>query len=137
MAWWIWIVFGLLLGALEMFVGGALWLLLAGAAAVIVGLLAGIGVSGLPAQGILFAMLLASAFLIRRRLRPSPERVAGEPMTGEAGTALSRIGPGAPGAVRMRGTRWPARTAGSGSIRKGAGVRVVRMDGITLFVEPE
>lgn len=139
MAWWIWIVLGLSLAALEMFLGAELWLVLAGAAALIVGLLAALGIEGQGTQGLVFAVLLASVFLIRRRLRlrPKAAEVASESLVGELGTAISAIAPGSPGSARFRGTRWPAHAAGSRSIGPGASVRVVRMEGITLFVDAE
>ena len=139
MAWWIWIAAGVVLAGLELLAGGELWLLFAGVAAVVVGLLAGVGVTGLAPQLLIFSALAASAFFVRRRLlKPADARAAGsESLVGELGTATSEILPGKTGDAEFRGARWPARTASGQSIDAGSSVRVARMEGITLFVEPE
>ena len=67
-AWSIWVVAGVVLAALELLAGGELWLLFAGVAAVVVGLLAGLGMTGLAPQFLVFSILAASAFFVRRRL---------------------------------------------------------------------
>ena len=139
MAWWIWIAAGVVLAGLEMLAGGELWLLFAGVAAIVVGLLAGVGVTGLGAQLLVFSVLAISAFFLRRRLlKPTDaEPVGSESLVGELGTATSPILPGKTGDAEFRGSRWPARTASGSPIESGGAVRVVRMEGITLFVEPE
>jgi membrane protein implicated in regulation of membrane protease activity len=66
-------------------------------------------------------------FLRRYRLRVGPETMVGE--TAEV------ITPCAPdGRVRLRGEIWQARC--SAPVPVGATVRVVRLDGLTLEVEP-
>ena len=139
MAWWIWIAAGVVLAGLEMLAGGELWLLFAGLAAIIVGLLAGVGVTGLGAQLLVFSALAVSAFFLRRRLlKPTDaEPVGSESLVGELGTVTSAILPGKTGDAEFRGARWPARTASGNPIESGSTVRVSRMEGITLFVEPE
>ena len=139
MAWWIWIAAGVVLAGLEMLAGGELWLLFAGLAAIIVGLLAGVGVTGLGAQFLVFSALAVSAFFLRRRLlKPTDaEPVGSESLVGELGTVTSAILPGKTGDAEFRGARWPARTASGNPIESGSTVRVSRMEGITLFVEPE
>ncbi len=138
MAWWIWIGAGALLAALELLVGGELWLLLIGLAAVIVGLGAGVGLTALAPQLALFALLAVSVFFVRRRLDvgAAAPSVGSESLVGEIGTAATEILPGKPGQAEFRGSRWPARAATEQAIGAGAPVRVTRMQGITLFVEP-
>lgn len=122
-----------------MLAGGELWLLFAGLAAIVVGLLAGVGVTGLGAQFLVFSALAVSAFFLRRRLlKPTDaEPVGSESLVGELGTVTSAILPGKTGDAEFRGARWPARTASGNPIESGSTVRVSRMEGITLFVEPE
>lgn len=138
MAWWIWIGGGALLAALELAVGGELWLLFLGLAAVVVGLAAGSGLTSLAVQLALFAALAVSAFFVRRRLSSTgeAETVGSDSLVGEIGTAATEIRPGKPGHAEFRGSRWPARAAAEHRIEAGSRVRVTRMQGITLFVEP-
>lgn len=139
MVWWIWITAGVLLALVELLAGGELWLLFAGISAIIVGLLAGVGMTDLAAQFLVFTVLAVSAFFVRRRFtRPSDTgKVGSESLVGELGSATSVIGPGKPGNAQFRGSPWPARSATGQAIASGTTVRVVRMEGITLFVEPE
>ena len=139
MAWWIWIGAGIVLALIELLAGGELWLLFAGIAAIVVGLLVGVGMTDLAAQFLVFSVLAVSAFFLRRRLtRPADTgKVGSESLVGEIGPATSTILPATPGNVEFRGSSWPARSATGDPIEAGTVVRVVRMEGITLFVEPE
>ncbi len=139
MVWWIWIGAGIVLALVELLAGGELWLLFAGLAAIIVGLLAGLGMTGLAPQFLVFSILAASAFFVRRRLTVSADKtpVGSDSLVGETGTAASEILPNKPGHAEFRGSRWTARTASGQAIEAGSRVRVARMEGITLFVEPE
>ncbi|MCY4626761.1 MAG: hypothetical protein OXE58_04225, partial [Acidobacteria bacterium] len=91
MAWWIWIGAGIVLALVELLAGGELWLLFAGLAAIIVGLLAGVGMTGLAPQFLVFSSLAASAFFVRRRLTVSADKtpVGSDSLVGETGTAAS------------------------------------------------
>lgn len=139
MAWWIWVTAGIVLAAIELLASGELWLLFAGIAAIIVGLLAGAGMTSLALQFLVFSLLAVSAFFLRRRLAAPVEtgRVGSDSLVGETGTAISAIRPGKPGNADFRGSSWPARAASGQPIESGTSVRVVRMEGITLFVDPE
>jgi membrane protein implicated in regulation of membrane protease activity len=138
-AWWIWIGAGIVLALIELLAGGELWLLFAGVAAIVVGLLAGVGMTDVAAQFLVFSLLAVSAFFVRRRLtRPGDTaKVGSESLVGEIGPATSTILPATPGHAEFRGSSWPARSATGHPIEAGTVVRVVRMEGITLFVEPE
>ena len=139
MAWWIWVTVGVVLAALELVAGGQLWLLFAGLAAITVGLLAGGGMTWLAAQLLVFSALVVSAFFVKRRfLAPADQSPVGsDSLVGEIGTAASEISPDKPGHAEFRGSRWKARPASGQRIEAGSSVRVVRMEGIALFVEPE
>ncbi len=77
------------------------------------------------------AMLLTFAFLARARRRAV---VSGpEQMVGSAGTVVDWSGDG--GSVRVHGEMWRARA--SSPLALGAHVRVTRLDGLTLTVEPQ
>ena len=56
-----------------------------------------------------------------------------EGLTGESGDVIETLKP--EGVVRVNGEFWKAESL-SGTIKKGNRIRVVRIDGLTLFVEP-
>lgn len=123
------------------------------------GILAGVGVAGLTAAGIvalnsdsetaeyiggaLIALGVISAvsfyFVTRKVLaaRRQPRvRTGTEGIVGSSGEARSSIDPD--GRVWLGGTIWSARlAAGSGPIGLGDRVRVEAVDGLTLVVRPE
>ena len=67
--WWVWVVFGVALGVLEVLVPGFIFLGFA-IGAVVVGGLVGIGVVGgnVPLLVLVFAVLSLAAFLVLRRV---------------------------------------------------------------------
>ena len=67
--WWVWVVFGVALGVLEVLVPGFIFLGFA-IGAVVTGALVGIGVVGgnVALLVLVFAVLSAVAFLVRRRV---------------------------------------------------------------------
>ena len=112
MAWWVWIVGGVLLCLAEMATPGAFYLLFFGVAALVVGVLAWVGlVETTWVQFLLFSMVsIASLVLFRRmlteRLNPEEPTTKINTLEGESGTALEDIP--ASGKVEVRGTGWNA-----------------------------
>ena len=139
MAWWIWMLAGAGLAAVELLAGGELWLLLTGAAAVLVGLLALAGVDSLVLQVLAFSLLGCSVYFVKSRLLPATSGADAVPpaLVGELGVATTEIAPGKAGTAELRGTQWTARSADDRTILAGAGVRVVWVEGVSLYVEPE
>jgi membrane-bound serine protease (ClpP class) len=89
---------------------------------------------------ILVVFALAFLFAVRGmttmvRARFSTATIGRESMVGEAGEAATAINP--KGTVRLRGALWPARVKQRKSIKAGAGVRVVAIDGLVLEVAPD
>ena len=136
MTWWIWMLAGASLAALELLAGGALWLLLAGVAAALVGLVALAGVESLALQLLVFSLLGCSVYLLKSRLLPAGRAVR-PTLVGELGVAATEIAPGRAGTAEFRGTHWTARSADDRTMAPGAGVRVVWVEGVSLYVEPE
>ena len=138
MTWWIWMLAGAGLVALELLAGGELWLLLAGVAAVLVGLVALAGVESLPLQLLVFSLLGCSVYLVKTRFLSTGRGDAAVPtLVGELGVAVTEIAPGKAGKAELRGTQWTARSADDRTMAAGAGVRVVWVEGVSLYVEPE
>ena len=124
--------------ALELLAGGELWLLLAGVAAVLVGLVALAGVENPALQLLVFSLLGCSVYLVKSRLLRARRTDEAVPtLVGELGVAVTEIAPGRAGKAELRGTQWTARSADDRTMAAGAGVRVVWVEGVSLYVEPE
>ena len=143
MEWWIWVVGGLLLLALEMASPGGFYVFFFGCGALAVGLLAATGLAEpLWLQGVLFAGLSAGALavfrpFILRRLRAGDGGAAVDALVGELVRVRGEIGAGGYGKVELRGTTWNARNAGETPVAADQACRVERVEGLTLWIRPE
>jgi len=81
-----------------------------------------------------FAALITTAALRARHARPSPILVGSLQVVGREGKVARPIDP--VGSVLAVGEEWTARSTSGGAIGRGTPVRVVRQDGLTLYVEP-
>lgn len=142
MDWWVWLVVGIVLMALEVVTPGFVLLFFGGAAVILGGILS-LGIE-IPvwAEFLVFSVLavvLTVSFrgpLMRRlqaRHRPPP-RV--DRLEDEVATPLSDLEPGASGQAELRGTVWKARNDGPVPLPKGHPCRVVLVDGLTLVLAP-
>lgn len=141
--WWHWLVFGLVLLLGEMAAAGGFYLFFFGVAAVIVGLLSSSDLAGpIWTQLLLFSVMsLAAVTFFRVRLlkwlQLDPQAPAIDTLMGEVGTVAEDLPPGVVGKVELRGSMWSARHRGAQLITRGTRCRVVGVDGLLLFVEPE
>ena len=141
--WWHWLVLGLVLVVAEIAMAGGFYIIFFGIGAIIVGALAGVGRAGpVWMQVLLFtAISIGSLALFRGRLlkmvQGDPQAPSVDQLVGEVAIATADITPGGVGMVELRGAAWSARTAGGSTVSRGARVRVTRVDGLMLFVEPE
>jgi inner membrane protein len=143
MHWWQWLVVGLILIALEMAASGGFYVVFFGIAALAIGGLHLFGLAG-PAwfQFLLFSVIaVASLALFRSRLMKwlqldKPGREV-DSLVGEIATPLDDIVPGAVGRAELRGTVWSARNSSAMAIIRGQRCRVVRVDGLMIFLEAE
>lgn len=141
MLWWLWLVAGLVLLGVEMVTPGGFYVLFFGVSALVVGCLVGLGVGGpVWLQWIVFSALSVGSLLLLRphlvRWTRSAERP--DPMDtleGEAAVLMEDLGPGAFGKAELRGTTWTALNRGGTPLARGQRCRVVRVDGLTLWVE--
>jgi membrane protein implicated in regulation of membrane protease activity len=144
MPWWAWMVLGIGLLGVEMFVIDAqFYLVFIGLSAAVVGLLGLFGVE-LPywGQWLLFSLLaLVAMFSFRRRLYEMVRSRAGhveERLTvGDRVVVTARIEPGQTGRVEYRGSSWQARNAGAAAIDAGGEAVISQVDGLTLHVRAE
>ena len=139
MSWWGWLIVGIVLMGAELMTDAAFYLVFAGAAAVVVGLLGLAGVA-LPiwAQWVAFAVLaIALMVLFRQKLY---DRLRGglpefqHPAVGVVVVVSEEVAPGGRTRVRLQGTDWTAVNTGPTSIAAGAEARVVEADGVELRI---
>ena len=138
---WGWLVVGIGLLGVEMFVIDAqFYLVFLGASAALVGLL---GLAGLAmpewAEWLTFAVLAIIAMvafrrrlyeLMRRQDAPVEERIT----TGDLVVVPTRLEPGQSCRVDYRGSSWSARNTGGNAIEAGTEARISRVDGLTLHL---
>ena len=143
MTWWGWVLVGLGLLGLEVLTPGGFFVLFFGLAALVVGALAGLGVTG-PAwlQWLLFSVLAVSSLvLFRRRLVERLRASGGAAMTGgligDVAVLLDDLPPGVVGKAELRGTAWSVRHDGPAPLPRGRRCRVERIEGLMLHVRPE
>jgi len=140
--WWHWFVLGLFLVLVELAAAGGFYVIFFGIAAILVGLLSSVHAAGsVGVQILLFSVLsVASLLLFRSRLvkrfQGDPQAPQVDQLVGEIAVVTEDLAPGNVGKVEFRGTMWSARAVGAVLLR-GTRCRVTRVDGLTLFVEPE
>ena len=141
--WWHWVVLGLVLVLIELAAAGGFYVIFFGIAALLVGVLSGLGLAGpVGAQILLFSGLsVASLLLFRNRLvkrfQGNPQTPQVDQLVGETAVVTHDIPPGGVGKVELRGTTWSARTRSTTPVVPGTRCRVTRVEGLTLTVEPE
>ncbi len=141
MTWWLWMLLGLLLAALEAVSTGGFYLIFFGVSAMFIGLMTALGLGGPPAlQWVVFTILSIVLLLAFRRpiLRMmTPEAGPVDSLIGEIAVALDSIAPGAIGRAELRGSTWSARNLHGAELARGQRCRVERVDGLLLFLLPE
>ena len=144
MPWWAWMVLGIGLLGVEMFVIDAqFYLVFVGLSAAIVGLLGLFGVD-MPqwAQWLVFSALAIAAMLAFRKrvyemVRGSAGHVEERLTVGDRVVVSARLEPGQSGRVEYRGSNWTARNTGSQVIEAGREAVIAQVDGLTLHVTAE
>jgi membrane protein implicated in regulation of membrane protease activity len=141
MEWWLWVIAGLALLGLEVLIPGLIIFLFFGAAAIILGVLKGIGVAG-PVwfQWVLFSLLSVISLLTLRGpiLRRLARKDDGTPdidsLLGQSVVLLSDVTPDEPGKAELRGTSWSALGVHEESLPRGTRCVVESVKGLTLYV---
>ena len=137
MAWWLWMALGLGLLAAEIVTPGGFYVFFLGLAALLVGVLAGLGAGG-PVwfQWFLFSALSVTAVLALREplVRRLATRRAGpvDSLVGEIAVPLDDLPPGAIGKAELRGSAWTARNVDTRTLARGERSRVVEVEGLML-----
>jgi len=141
MAWWIWVLAGFALLAIEM-ASTTMHVGFFGLGALIEGLIVGLGFGGvLWVQILTFTLVsLVALFFIRpivmKKLRLNETKYV-DSFVGESAVAIDAIGPGVTGKAEMRGSTWTAVNLGSSPLVAGQRARVERVDGLTIHIRAE
>ncbi len=144
MIWWLWLLVGLALLGIEMLTPGGFFTIFFGFAAIVVGVLARLGLAG-PAwmQWILFSGLsVASLLLFRKPLLAwmrsrEVKRPEVDSLVGEFAVVLEPVPENGTGKAELRGTSWSTRSVDGTSLAAGRRCRVQRIDGLTLWVKAD
>lgn len=142
MAWWIWVLIGLFLLALEAATPGGFFFAFFGLSGLLVGGLVALGWGGaLAMQWILFSAFALAALVLLRgplkaRLNVDGKHRPVDQLSEQEAIALDELPAGGAGKVELRGSSWSARNGGDAVIAKGQRCRVERVEGLTLWVRP-
>jgi membrane protein implicated in regulation of membrane protease activity len=140
--WWLWLLLGLVLAALEMMSSGGFYLIFFGVAAMFIGVMSLIGLAG-PAwlQWVVFTILSLILLLAFRRPILKMLQVDTGPvdsLVGEIAVVVDQpIAPGGVGRAELRGSTWSARNLYTVELARGQRCRVERVDGLMIFLLPE
>jgi inner membrane protein len=141
MTWWLWVLLGFLLLAIEM-MSTTMHVGFFGGGALFVGLLVGLGWNGpLWAQLLVFSgSALIGLFFIRpplmRRLKLNEAKVV-DTLIGEQATAMDDIAPQGIGKAEMRGSTWNAQNVGSSLLTKGQRCTVESVEGLSIRIKAQ
>jgi membrane protein implicated in regulation of membrane protease activity len=142
MAWWLWVLGGLLLIVAEVATPGGFFVIFFGAGAILVGAAGALGWHG-PAWAEWLAFSVVSVALLALFRRPLMRRFklnTSKPvdrLESESAVVTETVAPGGLGKAELRGTPWAARTSGSAALPPGQRCRVERVEGLTLWVRAE
>src|SRR4029077_18380570 len=142
MTWWMWLLVGLGLLGFEVLTPGGFFMLFFGLAALVVGALAGSGLTRpIWLQWLLFSLPVVGSLLVfRRRLLAwlqSPEARGVASLVGDVAVLLADLPPGTVGKAELRGATCSVRHDGPETLARGRRCRVDRVDGLTLHVRLE
>jgi membrane protein implicated in regulation of membrane protease activity len=139
-----WILMGFGLLAAETLTPGGFFVFFFGLSAVVVGLLAGVGMAGSDqAQWLLFTGLtIASLLLLRPRLigrfRELEDGSTRLPeLVGDVAVLTDDLEPGGVSKAELRGTSWNVRSHEHARLPRGSRCRVEKVDGLTLWIVPQ
>jgi len=144
MEWWLWAALGLVLAVGEVLTPGGFFIVFFGLAALVVALLAFLGLAGpLWFQILLFSifsilsLLLFRNPLLRWMARHTRPTIEVDSLVGELAVASTAMPAGGVGQAQLRGSSWNARNGSQAAIAAGARCRVTRVEGLVIWIEPE
>jgi membrane protein implicated in regulation of membrane protease activity len=145
MAWWMWMVLGLVLAIAEAQFPASFFLLAFGVGGVVVGTLGVLGWGGPPwVQWLTFTLVSVGAVVFFKRTfshpidaKPFDSGREVDNLRGEAALVLEDVPADGIGRAELRGTTWSARGSDGVALARGTRCRVERVDGLTLLLRAE
>jgi membrane protein implicated in regulation of membrane protease activity len=142
MPWPLWILAGVILLAAEVHYTRDFTLFSFGASAVITSAAAGLGILDFPAQWVCFGVLsIALLFWARDWLRNSllsgPAPAEMENVIGQIALPIDDLPAFGFGKAELRGATWSAHNASHVPIARGQRCKVMKIKGLTLWIQPE
>jgi len=142
MIWWLWIVLGLVLIALELATPGGFFVIFFGVGALAVGGLVLLDVvRAIWAQWLLFPLIALVSLRLFRQPLLGYMRVGQDhdvdSLVGEVAVAVGDIRPGQHGKAELRGSSWSARNVDTSTLAAGQRCRVVAVQGLMLDLRQE
>jgi membrane protein implicated in regulation of membrane protease activity len=142
MPWPVWILAGVILLVLEVYHSRDFTLFSFGASALLVGLMAALGVFDFWAQWICFGLLSAALLVwardwLRAAMLGKPSHAELENVIGQVAIPLDDLPAFGFGKAELRGTTWSAHNASHVAILRGQRCKVMRIRGLTLWIQPE
>jgi inner membrane protein len=147
MLWWHWSILGLVLIGMEILTLGGLgnfYFLFFGVAALMVSLLTGLGLIETDWLQWLFFVIFGviSLFTLKSTVQGTgllrgKNDIPVDSMVGEFATVLDNLEGQRIGRVELHGSTWTARNAGTSTIGKGSQAKVIRVEGLTLWIQSE
>lgn len=143
MPWWLWMLLGFALLAVEIFTPGLFYFFFFGVGAILVGIMGGIGVeASVSVQWLLFSIFSVVTLLLFRQTlvglldnKHANGRTGDlDSIVGEVITLSDDLTPHATGKAEGRGSSWTVVNGGMEPLRKGQRCRVYKMEGLTLWV---
>jgi membrane protein implicated in regulation of membrane protease activity len=140
MAWWLWLLAGIALLGVEVLTPGGFYVMFFGVGALVVGLLVGLQAGGPPwVQWLVFSGVSVASLLLFRgrilaRFQTAERATPMDTLEGELAIPMDDLAPGAVGKAELRGTSWTAQNVDDRPLAKGQRCRVVRVEGLTLFI---
>jgi inner membrane protein len=142
MPWPIWIIAGLVLMAVEVHYTRDFTLFCFGISALLVGLMTVFGVFDIWTQWTSFAalstaLLFSAREWLRRKMLSRPGSAELENIIGQSAIPLDDLPAYGFGKAELRGTTWSAHNATQVKIVRGQRCKVMKMNGLTLWIIPE
>jgi hypothetical protein len=142
MMWPLWSVAGLVLLVIEVHYTRDFTMFCFGVSALAIGLMSGLGIFDIWLQWIGFAALSAALLFsarewLRRKMSGRPAHAELENIIGQTAIPIGDLPAYGFGKAELRGTVWNAHNAGHVQIVRGQRCRVMKMNGLTLWILPE
>lgn len=141
MTWWMWMILGLVLAIAEAQIPTNFFLLAFGVGGMLVGVLTGLGWLATPwLQWLVFSLASVGTLLGLQRTLARTSHHPGhtvDDLRRESATVLEDVPANGVGRAELRGTTWSARAVDGVPLARGTRCRVHRIDGLTLWLQPE